>query len=209
MPIVAAGEKRKKIKQTFGELVNILFSLQIFCLFLFFQTIDRILCFLRTEMIKYTHFVEQHLKELNNPLMEAEMQNLTAQGRFTSEPTSPPLSYDGSEHSLAQNRQRRNNHNSLVGIRSAATVSDGGLILPGDIGGHENIGGSYPPRVPVRCPAKGHVTAKLVLLPGSFQELLELAEKNFGLMRTKVSIANEAEIDGIEVVRDGDHLYVC
>lgn len=130
-------------------------------------------------------------------------------GRFTSEPAIPPLSSDGSEHSLAHNRPRRktnNFHNSLFGIMSAATTGGGGLILPVDTDAHDNSGRSYPPRVTVSCPEKGHVKGKLVLLPSSFQELLEIGEKKFGLMPTKVLSADGAEIDGIEIVRDGDHL---
>ena len=64
----------------------------------------------------------------------------------------------------------------------------------------------YPIRVTISCPEKGAVAGKLVLLPGSFKELLEIGAKKFGVFPAKVVCKDGAEFDDIDVIRDGDHL---
>ncbi|KAK1556783.1 hypothetical protein Q3G72_011994 [Acer saccharum] len=50
---------------------------------------------------------------------------------------------------------------------------------------------------------------KLILLPDSIEELLRIAGKKFGGYKfTKVINAENAEIDDIHVIRDGDHLFL-
>ncbi|KAL5771976.1 hypothetical protein ACOSQ2_011900 [Xanthoceras sorbifolium] len=50
---------------------------------------------------------------------------------------------------------------------------------------------------------------KLILLPDSIEELLRIAGKKFGGYKfTKVVNAENAEIDDIHVIRDGDHLFL-
>ncbi|KAG2718678.1 hypothetical protein I3760_03G230300 [Carya illinoinensis] len=63
-----------------------------------------------------------------------------------------------------------------------------------------------PARVTISCPEKGEVAGKLMLLRGSFQELLEIGAKKFGVSPSKVLSKDGAEIDDIDVIRDGDHL---
>lgn len=63
-------------------------------------------------------------------------------------------------------------------------------------------------RVTISCPEKGEMARRLVLLPSSFQELLDIAAKKFGFVPAKVLTDDGAEIDDIEVVRDGDHLVI-
>ena len=58
----------------------------------------------------------------------------------------------------------------------------------------------------ISCPEKEQASGKLVLLPGSFQELLDIAAKKFGILPSKVLSKDGAEIDDIEAIRDGDHL---
>ncbi|XP_014490211.1 potassium channel KAT1 [Vigna radiata var. radiata] len=52
---------------------------------------------------------------------------------------------------------------------------------------------------------------KLIMLPDSLQELLHIAGEKFGVSKlTKVITIENAEIDDISVIRDGDHLFfVC
>ncbi|KAJ0557787.1 putative KHA domain-containing protein [Helianthus annuus] len=69
------------------------------------------------------------------------------------------------------------------------------------VGGREN-----PGRVVVSCPEKGDVAGKLVFIPRSFQELLEIGVKKYGFLASKVVNKQGAEVDEIEVVSDGDHL---
>ncbi|CAK9327570.1 unnamed protein product [Citrullus colocynthis] len=50
---------------------------------------------------------------------------------------------------------------------------------------------------------------KLMLLPNSIEELCKIAGEKFGgQMPTKVMSADNAEIDDINVIRDGDHLFL-
>ena len=62
-------------------------------------------------------------------------------------------------------------------------------------------------RVTISCPEKSQVLSKLILLPKSFQELLEIGAQRFGLSPTRV-MTGGAEIDDIELIRDGDHLIL-
>lgn len=69
--------------------------------------------------------------------------------------------------------------------------------------------GVQPARVILRCPGKGDAT-KLVILPETIPELLEIGTKKFGWRCTKVVTSDGAEIDEIELVRDGDLLcLIC
>lgn len=140
-------------------------------------------------------------------------------GRFTSEPTMPsPL--DGSFHgtdaswSQSQNRPRRrssNYQNSLLGMMVAAHNGEKDLLLPLDMNNKASNGmksgnAGSPARVIISCPEKGEVVGKLVLLPGSFQELLEIGAKKFGFYPAKVLCKDGGQIEDLEVIRDGDHL---
>ncbi|KAM6584503.1 hypothetical protein CsatB_011505 [Cannabis sativa] len=136
-------------------------------------------------------------------------------GRFTSEPTIRPVvqegSFPGSEGSWGRSRPRRrtnNFHNSLFGIMSAAhNVDKGPLYSVSMTKSPRNTNGiTNPPRVTISCPEKGEYKGKLVLLPPTFQDLLEFGAKKFGFSTAKVESKEGAEIDNIEVIRDGDHL---
>lgn len=58
----------------------------------------------------------------------------------------------------------------------------------------------------VSCPEKGDIAGKLVLLPETLQELLDIVSKKYGFSPTKILINNGVEVEDIEVIRDGDHL---
>ncbi|KAK7330161.1 hypothetical protein VNO77_24347 [Canavalia gladiata] len=137
-------------------------------------------------------------------------------GRFTSEPTIP-LPHDGSFHgtdhgSWSQSRPRRRGNNfpnSLLGIMSAAHTGEKDLLFSVDMNNNARSGvksSISPTRVTISCPEKGEANGKLVLLPGSFKELLEIGAKKFGISSAKVVCEDGAEIEDIEVIRDGDHL---
>lgn len=59
------------------------------------------------------------------------------------------------------------------------------------------------------CPKKGKTAAKLVLLPDSLQQLLDLGAKKFQFTATKVLTEDGAEVEDVELVRDGDHLVLA
>uniref|UniRef100_A0A0D9ZGH9 Potassium channel n=1 Tax=Oryza glumipatula TaxID=40148 RepID=A0A0D9ZGH9_9ORYZ len=48
---------------------------------------------------------------------------------------------------------------------------------------------------------------KLILLPDSMQELMKLSEKKFGKAARGILTVEGAEVEDIEVIRDGDHLF--
>jgi hypothetical protein len=133
-------------------------------------------------------------------------------GRFTSEPTIRPLSQEGSfpgatdgswTQSCRPRRSSNNFHNSIFGIMSTAHTEEKDILFS-VTRSPKNQGGNRA-RVSISCPEKG-LAGKLVLLPGSFQELLEIGAKKFGIVPFKVLSKDGAEIDDIEVIRDGDHL---
>ncbi|KAJ6295819.1 hypothetical protein OIU78_023778 [Salix suchowensis] len=133
-------------------------------------------------------------------------------GRFASDPTIQPVSQESSfpateescSHSQARPRRRTTNfHNSLFGMMSAAHKGEKDQLFPTSHGSH---GTSPAARVTISCLEKGEVAGKLVLLPNSFQALLEMGSKKFGISPAKVMRKDRAEIDSIELIRDGDHL---
>ncbi|KAM0934958.1 putative cyclic nucleotide-binding domain, potassium channel, voltage-dependent, EAG/ELK/ERG [Dioscorea sansibarensis] len=105
-----------------------------------------------------------------------------------------------------------NFHNSLFGIMSAAHSDDDGALLSSMIPSrYANVSGVYhhnPVRISIRCPERSDIAAKLVLLPGSLKELLELGSKKFGIIPSKILTKDKAEIDDINVIRDGDQLLL-
>ncbi|OWM71715.1 hypothetical protein CDL15_Pgr005903 [Punica granatum] len=139
-------------------------------------------------------------------------------GRFTSEPNIRPASRDGSmdgswsqHHSQVRQRRRTSNnfHNSLFGIISTAHNGEKGLPFPITNNNQSARPRNNPiiqSRVTISCPEVGESTGKLLLLPASLQELLEVAGKKLGFMPKKILTKEGAEIDDIDVIRDGDHL---
>lgn len=67
---------------------------------------------------------------------------------------------------------------------------------------------SYLARVTLSCPEKGEVAGKLVLLPDSLQELLDIGAKKFGFLPNKVLTKEGSQVEDIEIIRDGDHLVL-
>ncbi|KAL9440493.1 hypothetical protein AB3S75_019207 [Citrus x aurantiifolia] len=134
-------------------------------------------------------------------------------GRFTSEPAIRPIthevSFEGVGGSGSQNHSRRrtnNFHNSLFGIMSAAHNVEKDILFPPQHTKVFKAPGINSARVTIGCPEKGEVAGKLVLLPSTFQELLDIGEKKFGISPAKVLNKGGADVEDIEVIRDGDHL---
>ncbi|CAM8931285.1 unnamed protein product [Rhodiola kirilowii] len=134
-------------------------------------------------------------------------------GKYSSEPTIPRMPEDGSaSETLRKGRaypRRRTNtfHNSIFGVVSAARTGETELRLPVlETTCTTKDAQKPPPRVIVSCPEKGDSTGKLVLLPSSFEQLLEVGFKIYEFMPTKVLTLDNAEVDDIEVIRDGDRL---
>ncbi|KNA19903.1 hypothetical protein SOVF_056790 [Spinacia oleracea] len=93
--------------------------------------------------------------------------------------------------------------NSLFGVVSAATR---GETSAGVNSYTRSVPmGNQSARVILRCLGKSEAS-KLVRLPDTIQELVEIGNMKFGCHCTKLVSAHGAEIDEIELVRDGDHL---
>ncbi|CAO2820711.1 unnamed protein product [Amaranthus hypochondriacus] len=98
--------------------------------------------------------------------------------------------------------------NSLFGFVSAAATR-GDAAPDGHSFTNSPFFGHQPSRVILRCPDKGDV-AKLASLPDTIPELLEIGTKKFGRRCTRVMTSDGAEIDEIELIRDGDQLcLIC
>ncbi|XP_012452055.1 potassium channel AKT1 [Gossypium raimondii] len=129
-------------------------------------------------------------------------------GRFTSEPVILPAETTETDGSWSQSRPRRrtsNFHNSLFGVMSSARNVESDLLLSVNQPKAVKHSVVNSARVVISCPEKGETTGKLILLPGSFQELLDIGAKKFGIFGAKI-MCYGAEIDDVEVITDGDHL---
>ncbi|KAL8063509.1 hypothetical protein ABFX02_01G030600 [Erythranthe guttata] len=93
--------------------------------------------------------------------------------------------------------------NSLVGIVKAGQIQNEGGRPSVNLGAVQNCA-----RVTVSCPEKGDTAGKLVILPGSMQEVLDLGYQKFGLHTTKIKTKDGFVIDDWSVIRDGDHLVL-
>jgi len=63
--------------------------------------------------------------------------------------------------------------------------------------------------VVISCPEKGEHAGKLVLLPNSLKELLDIGASKFDISATKILTTEGAEVDHINLIRDGDHLVIA
>ncbi|XP_052211408.1 potassium channel AKT1-like isoform X2 [Diospyros lotus] len=115
-------------------------------------------------------------------------------------------------------RRRRANvfRNSLFGIMSSAHRSsrvdhadDKGLFPSQRNMESPRFPVSRRTRVTISCPEKGELPGKLILLPDSIQDLLDIGAQKFGVDVTKVLARSGALIEELEVIRDGDHLILA
>ncbi|KAL8456538.1 hypothetical protein ACS0TY_034671 [Phlomoides rotata] len=130
-------------------------------------------------------------------------------GRFKSDPViMSRLSQDDGSSRPRRSRTNTNRyHNSLFGIMSLARTGTGGennLLSPTTTTNSSARRASA--RVTVSCPEKGDERGKLVFLPRSFGELVDIGVEKYGFTPPKIRSKDGAEIDDIELIRDGDHL---
>ncbi|XP_027065828.1 potassium channel AKT1-like [Coffea arabica] len=148
------------------------------------------------------------------PILE-EKHGVRFLGRFKSEPTIFPVPQEGSFRAVGgswgrSSRRRRADkfHNSLFGIMSAARNGENSLLLSVNQAKLATVTRIYVARVTISCPEKEDVAGRLVCLPPSFQELREIGFKKYGFWPARILNKDGAEIDEIELVRDGDHLVL-
>ncbi|RRT45671.1 hypothetical protein B296_00054405 [Ensete ventricosum] len=131
-------------------------------------------------------------------------------GRRSGEPAIPlpQLTVGNSTGEGSDPMRKTNFHNSLLGIISAAHVnrqSEGGILSSVGVPRPAAVlGGSSGHNALLRAnPAR-----RLVPLPCSLRELLDIGRDKFGFLPTKVLAEGGAEIDDVKVIRDGDHLVL-
>ncbi|KAL8498140.1 hypothetical protein ACS0TY_021463 [Phlomoides rotata] len=135
-------------------------------------------------------------------------------GRYKSEPSILPainqdasfLASDGLWGRPRPRRRTSNFDNSLFGIMSAAQTggNNAGLTVENSTSGTATR--TYATRVTVSCPEKGDDAGKLLLLPHTFEELVEIGATIYGISPVKILSKDGAAIDDIELIRDGDRL---
>ncbi|KAK8698444.1 hypothetical protein V6N13_114562 [Hibiscus sabdariffa] len=136
--------------------------------------------------------------------------------RFSSEPVIRPAAAaaaaavpgcsNGSWSHSCWEHKTNNSRKLLAGITSAAQYGEKDSML--SVHHCNGLGNLLVPstRVVISCPEVGQVKGKFVLLPGSYEELLDIGVKKFGIFSAKVVSKGGVEIDDIDVIRDGDHL---
>ncbi|CAK9176309.1 unnamed protein product [Ilex paraguariensis] len=149
-----------------------------------------------------------------------EMHDVPYLKKYQSEPTIPPLPPEVTSANVKQVswsnrhwRRRANNfNNSPFGIMSAfhRPNSGGSSVVksPTNLVRPQNLR-DIRARVTISCPEKGEVAGKVVLLPKSLQELLDIGAQKFGFSPAKVLTKDGAQVDDIAVVRDGDKLVLA
>ncbi|KAL5975257.1 RAC-alpha serine/threonine-protein kinase [Asimina triloba] len=115
----------------------------------------------------------------------------------------------GLQQSNLRRRKASNYHNSLFGVMSIAQAGEisprsavdriSGIGLPDEV----------VPRVVISRSGREKKDGKLVVLPGSIQELLLVGSRKFNFSPTVVLTTYGAEVDDIEAIRDGDHLILA
>ncbi|TKY74701.1 Potassium channel AKT1 [Spatholobus suberectus] len=139
-------------------------------------------------------------------------------GGFQSDPSMPAISQESmplpptQELTWLGNHGRRSSssfHNSIFGMISTANRYKrdrrASEISNTNIGNVNEL-----TRVTLSCPEKGEQHArKLVLLPKSLEELLDIGARKFGISPTKILTSDGAEVDDINLIRDGDHLIIA
>lgn len=100
--------------------------------------------------------------------------------------------------------------NSLFGVLSSSQVNrhDGAAGGGGHSRHERHTHSRSRVRVTVSCPEQGVGARKLVFMPETMAQLVELAGSQFGFAPTRVVTTDGAQVDDARLVRDGDHLLV-
>ncbi|XP_022936563.1 potassium channel AKT1-like [Cucurbita moschata] len=139
--------------------------------------------------------------------------------KFQSESIIPRFSHDSCMTPVRESncsdmpprRRRSNNYrNSLVGFMENTNKGERDVLQSALLGfsNSRSVRSAYQARVVLSCPEKGQVIGKLVLLPKTIQELVETGSKKFGISATMILTHEGAEVEDIDLVRDGDHLIL-
>ncbi|KAH1124574.1 hypothetical protein AAZX31_06G068000 [Glycine max] len=148
------------------------------------------------------------IKDSRKPGVIPISKNDNRSGRFQIDPSMltipqesmllPP--YDG------RRRSSSSFDNSIFGMMSTANRAKRDLQASESSSTRRSVNGLA--RVTLSCPEKGEHAGKLVLLPKTLEELLDIGARKFDISATKILTTNGAEVEDINLVRDGDHLII-
>ncbi|XP_047325307.1 potassium channel AKT1-like [Impatiens glandulifera] len=133
----------------------------------------------------------------------------SAMDKFTSEE-------DTSQKKASRIQEKGNTYNnSVFGILSAAnrptnerrSFRSSSRRCPDDNSWHSSH--TTVKRVTIICPEKAEHRGRMISLPNSLQELLDIGSQKFGVTLTKVLTADGALIEDIALIRDEDHLSLA
>ncbi|XP_024629742.1 potassium channel AKT1 [Medicago truncatula] len=116
----------------------------------------------------------------------------------------PFIGIPQSEPSIQASPQRRKVspfRNSFFGMIAAANRDK--------VGSPSSQSSTAPIRVMLSCQEKSEHPKRLVFLPKSLQELLDVGAKKFDFSPTKILTEDGAEVEEINLIREGDHLILA
>ncbi|KAL3633454.1 hypothetical protein CASFOL_022216 [Castilleja foliolosa] len=125
--------------------------------------------------------------------------------KYSSEPVIKPLLTNAEDKNTSA-KEMNMFQNSLAGIITTGRkqIEDAkALFSPSIAMSQDRV------RVFVSCTEKSDVEGNVIILPGNLQELLDLGYEKFGVRATKVVTEDGALIEDLDVIRDGDHLFLA
>ncbi|XLS69373.1 hypothetical protein HN51_020396 [Arachis hypogaea] len=148
----------------------------------------------------------KHLPNLGRYQSEPTMRSIpqTNIGQFRSPRNPEDMFFDNTK------RRRNNNfNNSIFGMMSAANHNQREREASKKFNNNRWNKDDFVGRVTISCPEKGEHAGKLVMLPNTIQELLDIGAKTFDFTAVKILTKEGAEVDDINLIRDGDHLIIA
>ncbi|KAL0323912.1 UNVERIFIED_CONTAM: Potassium channel AKT1 [Sesamum calycinum] len=129
--------------------------------------------------------------------------------KYSSEPAIPPAnkSLPSTDLSSSNERLKRKPSNFQNSLAEIITASHKQNIEGGKAMARSSLApgtGKNCARVTLSCPEMGDRIGRLVFLPGSLEELLDLGYQKFGLRLTKILTEGGYVIEDLAVIRDGD-----
>ncbi|KAL0330250.1 UNVERIFIED_CONTAM: Potassium channel AKT1 [Sesamum radiatum] len=133
--------------------------------------------------------------------------------KYSSEPAIPPAnkSLPSTDLSSSNERLKRKLSNFQNSLAEIITASHKQNIEGGKAMARSSLApgtGKNCARVTLSCPERGDRIGRLVFLPGSLEELLDLGYQKFGIRLTKILTEGGYVIEDLAVIRDGDHLIL-
>ncbi|KAL5190075.1 Potassium channel AKT1 [Glycine soja] len=146
-----------------------------------------------------------NIKESRKPSVIPIPRNDNRSGRFQIDPSIPAITQESM--SLLPYHGRRSSSSFDNSIFGMISIANRGKVSEGRSSNRGIVNGLT--RVTLSCPEKGEHAGKLVLLPKTLEELLDIGARKFDISATKILTIDGAEVDDINLLRDGDHLIIA